>query len=275
MFCKIHKCPANGCTNQKTEDDFFCTYHQCDTSHCENQTVASARTCERHACAVLGCAFPAHRKTVRSKLPWMRDVIIGTARCEMHACKFPGCDQQPHAMSAYCVAHPPQHVETMTEVEDTDDRWLKHVGTQTDPVKLEVRNLQAPPKQMPRIGGGYMLPVTVPARVLEAEYSIIGPGHSGEAVTVMPDDFLKVMDEPPPGPTIAGTEYGFGESGKMRNNRFGYAVFEREEKLGISDSVVSEVVSGVSGARPSSAGSQRVFRVLRPMTPNRNFATNT
>ena len=44
-----------------------------------------------------------------------------------------------------------------------------------------------------------------------------------ELVPVGPEDFLKVMDEPPPGPAIGGTEYGFGgdRGGALRRHRYG------------------------------------------------------
>lgn len=166
--------------------------------------------------------------------------------------------QAPEPKHRFCAPHLPKDACWQTEHDaDTDASWLKVASCQTEPIHIEVAETAAAPRLKPRIGGGYVLPIATVPRRLHAEFTIAGLGAEPQKLDA--GDFIEVSDDPPPGPPIGGTEYGFGET-SIRTNRYSYAGFGNHAQNGGLEVVLGEARS----TKPTAVSGQRVFRVLRP-----------
>jgi len=288
IFCDDHRCRAKGCDSRKDSDDRFCEYHKCDVLGCRHQMSACTRTCLSHMCSHnspgktnVPCGLPAHRRPLSQCV-----VIQGAqmqqsvkkaqeARCMLHACRFPGCDSAPEGKTNFCHIHRPQHRNLQTEwgEDDGEESFRRTNEAQTDDIRIEVLDLPAVSRIKPRIGGGFVLPIATPSRILQATYHIKCKGvdfytkKNVDYNTGMHDvkewhagDFLKVSDEPPEGPAIGGTEFGFGDpSGRTLPNRYVYSAFATNDVDG-----VESVMAPLSPTKPSTNHAVKAFRVLRP-----------
>ncbi len=118
-FCKVCKCPFQGCFNHK----LLCENHHCQSQDCQ-YFIKDSNTlyCKRHKCLNMNCneklKCPLHicidSKCLFSKMP-------NSDYCENHKCEKIGCVQNKRT----CKLHKCQ-IRHCVELKEDNSRYCKH-----------------------------------------------------------------------------------------------------------------------------------------------------
>ncbi|KAK3941717.1 hypothetical protein QBC46DRAFT_381813 [Diplogelasinospora grovesii] len=118
-FCQTHCCPADGCTNQKQEQQNCCEEHTCRNDKCQTIVDEKYPFCALHIkCELRNCGKARHlvpktkeylsfcTEHVTCNLPRCKEIKLERSTfCANHTCRERDCAQSAFPRTPYCNDH--------------------------------------------------------------------------------------------------------------------------------------------------------------------------